>query len=347
MLVQDCGTMVVVGRIAVGFDFLCLLTVRVEMFALEIKVQGFCTTDSEGRKSYSKGKVIKWDIEVDSLTVDSLMKTLSKEVKWAPYQDATVWYWDRALFEDVRILSDMQLSRMFEMYKLDMRCELIVAVFDKSVCDGMHELQSPWFIPPPVCVVPPDEPIPQWTSAGVNQQKQPSCAQPEPKTSDGAFASKVVDLEEPAAEEVDASKPDMFDNEEEYVGVNDEHMYMPVPPTEPPTQPPTQPEAPNTASNDEENSAEGGIPLEAEVNDADPQELNVLHDPENPKVELGAKFPDIVSFRKAIRHWAVKEGFEFCGVRTDKTRFLAKCAAKGCPWRIHASRIFDNKTIKV
>ena len=62
------------------------------MFALEIKVQGFCTTDSEGRKSYSKGKVIKWDVEVDSLTVDSLMKTLSKEVKWAPYQDATVWY---------------------------------------------------------------------------------------------------------------------------------------------------------------------------------------------------------------------------------------------------------------
>jgi len=34
-------------------------------------------------------------------------------------------------------------------------------------------------------------------------------------------------------------------------------------------------------------------------------------------------------------------------VKTDTTRFIAKCAAPGCPWRIHASTIFDKKTIQV
>ena len=57
--------------------------------------------------------------------------------------------------------------------------------------------------------------------------------------------------------------------------------------------------------------------------------------------------PDIVTFRKAIRHYTVKKGFELAKLQTDKTRFIAHCATEGCPWRIHASRIFDNKTIHV
>jgi hypothetical protein len=48
-----------------------------------------------------------------------------------------------------------------------------------------------------------------------------------------------------------------------------------------------------------------------------------------------------------VRHHAVVTGFEFDKVITDKTRFIAKCKAQGCPWRIHASRIFDGKTIEV
>ena len=43
----------------------------------------------------------------------------------------------------------------------------------------------------------------------------------------------------------------------------------------------------------------------------------------------------------------MKTGFEFAGFKIDKTRFLAHCAAEGCPWLIHASTIFDKKTIKV
>jgi hypothetical protein len=40
-------------------------------------------------------------------------------------------------------------------------------------------------------------------------------------------------------------------------------------------------------------------------------------------------------------------GFELDKVITDPTRFIGKCKAVGCPWRIHDSRIYDGKTIEV
>jgi hypothetical protein len=61
----------------------------------------------------------------------------------------------------------------------------------------------------------------------------------------------------------------------------------------------------------------------------------------------GALFPDIIAFRKAVRHYAVITRFEFADLKTDPTRFIARCKAEGCSWRIHASRIYDGKTIEV
>ena len=38
---------------------------------------------------------------------------------------------------------------------------------------------------------------------------------------------------------------------------------------------------------------------------------------------------------------------EFANLKTSLTRFIARCKAEGCPWRIHVSRIYDGKTIEV
>ena len=43
-------------------------------------------------------------------------------------------------------------------------------------------------------------------------------------------------------------------------------------------------------------ATEGGDPLEPEVDDVDPQEVHVIHDPENPKIVKGGLFPDINYF---------------------------------------------------
>jgi hypothetical protein len=80
-------------------------------------------------------------------------------------------------------------------------------------------------------------------------------------------------------------------------------------------------------------------------NGVDNANADVLHDPEHSNIEKGALFPDITSFRKAVRHYAIVRGFEFAGLQIDPTRFIAKCAYKGCPWRIHASRLQGQSAI--
>jgi hypothetical protein len=54
---------------------------------------------------------------------------------------------------------------------------------------------------------------------------------------------------------------------------------------------------------------------------------------------VGQEFPDVMSCRRAIRNTAIACHFEIQTVKSDKSRFTAKCAADGCPWRIHAAKL--------
>jgi hypothetical protein len=145
----------------------------------------------------------------------------------------------------------------------------------------------------------------------------------------------------------DDEMPDIFGNEEEYVDVNDEHMYISIAPAQPSMNATVESSLPTNDAN-EYAVAEGAIPPEAKITDADPDEIRVIHDPENPRIENGALFSDIITFRKAVRHYAVKTGFELApGIKTEPTKYITRCKHPGCPWRIHASRIHDQKTIQV
>ena len=123
---------------------------RVRLFSLEIKVEGFCTTDSNGRKSYTKGRVIKWDVEVGSFSFDLLMQSLSNELKRSPLQSPCLWFFDKRMCEDVRLVNDLQMEDLFEMYKEQMQCEVVVGIFDKEIADAdeFADLEPLEFIPP-------------------------------------------------------------------------------------------------------------------------------------------------------------------------------------------------------
>ena len=243
------------------------------------------------------------------------------------------------------LVDDVPFQNMFEMYKSEMHCQVLVVVMDKTVWEQ------------PLCVLPADiNPALKHATytelqldlilldlgmhpGPLMQPEPPQPIDPEPQP-DPTMPKKSQGV----AEEVS----DIFDNEEEYVGVNDEHMYISLPPAQPSMNVQTDSSMPTNDANENAAAAEGGIPPEAEVTDADPDEIRVLHDPENPRIEKGALFPDIITFRKAVRHYAVKTGFELApGIKTDPTRYIARCKHPGCPWRIHASRIHDQKTIQV
>ncbi|CAN6217262.1 unnamed protein product, partial [Urochloa humidicola] len=124
----------------------------VEMFSLVLKFEAFWTIDSDGRKSYRKGKHIQWDVEVGSLTVENLMQSVSNEVECGENQCATVWFYDKTMEEDVRIVDDVQMATFFDMYKTEMQCQLVVSVLDKSLCEA-HEFDYL----EPICVLPSDD----------------------------------------------------------------------------------------------------------------------------------------------------------------------------------------------
>ncbi|KAM7521678.1 hypothetical protein LguiA_011580 [Lonicera macranthoides] len=57
------------------------------------------------------------------------------------------------------------------------------------------------------------------------------------------------------------------------------------------------------------------------------------------ELAVGQEFPDVKSCRRALRDTAIALHFEIQTVKSDKTRFTAKCASEGCPWRIHAAKL--------
>ena len=237
------------------------------MFALELKVEGFACKDSSGRKPYTKGRVFKWEVEYGSLTLELLLNHVASELNLCSNQTPTVWFFDKRLNEDCRLVHEIQLLDLFEMYNEEKTCQLVVGVFDNSICVE-HEFDAL----EPLCVVPPDDAA-ELESHDASKPKQP--------TSDAPENPEAADRE-----------PDIFDNAEEYVGIDDEAMYGEVPPTQ--STEFAQPQPFDDANiNGTADPSDDFVNVEVEVDDADPLEINVLHDPENPKIVKGELFPDI------------------------------------------------------
>jgi MuDR family transposase len=70
---------------------------------------------------------------------------------------------------------------------------------------------------------------------------------------------------------------------------------------------------------------------EPNIDDVVECELNVVYDPENPKIEVNALFSDVNAFRKSLRHFAIKNELEISTVKSDKKRFIKKCKHSDCP----------------
>ncbi|XP_065861014.1 uncharacterized protein [Euphorbia lathyris] len=66
-----------------------------------------------------------------------------------------------------------------------------------------------------------------------------------------------------------------------------------------------------------------------------------------PELTVGKEFPDVHSCRRAVRDAAIAYHFEMQTIKSDKTRFTAKCASEGCPWRIHAAKLAGVPTFTI
>ena len=139
----------------------------------------------------------------------------------------SVWYFDKDLGQNVRLLHDSQPSLMFEMYAAEMTVPLSVVVVDVIGSSGGNvELV-------PITFVAADDPLVMGTH---NDQPAPTTpTQPAPPSLADSAQSEVGSTSQsnaPTTSQPNADQPeqpgdpsaDPFDNEEEYVGVDDEHL---------------------------------------------------------------------------------------------------------------------------
>ncbi|XP_020084518.1 uncharacterized protein LOC109707566 [Ananas comosus] len=53
---------------------------------------------------------------------------------------------------------------------------------------------------------------------------------------------------------------------------------------------------------------------------------------------IGQEFPDVETCRRALKDMAIALHFELRIVKSDRSRFIARCSKEGCPWRIHVAK---------
>ncbi|XP_051190549.1 uncharacterized protein [Lolium perenne] len=109
-------------------------------FSLDIVVQGFVLKEPTGRKSYVKGKTIRWNVNSDNFTMDVLMDGLSSELRVGRDQSITVWYFNMIMAQDVKLTQSDDFHLMFDMYRAERRLALVVVVVDNSCSETLDPM---------------------------------------------------------------------------------------------------------------------------------------------------------------------------------------------------------------
>jgi hypothetical protein len=90
-------------------------------------------------------------VEVGTITFDLLLSSLSSVVSWSSNQKATIWFFDKIVGEDVMLVDEGQFQNLFEMYKSEIHCQVLLVVVDNTMWE-QHEFDDL----EPLCVIPPD-----------------------------------------------------------------------------------------------------------------------------------------------------------------------------------------------
>ncbi|OVA14655.1 zinc finger protein [Macleaya cordata] len=53
---------------------------------------------------------------------------------------------------------------------------------------------------------------------------------------------------------------------------------------------------------------------------------------------IGQEFPDVETCRRNLKEIAIALHFDLRIVKSDRSRFIAKCSKEGCPWRVHVAK---------
>lgn len=65
---------------------------------------------------------------------------------------------------------------------------------------------------------------------------------------------------------------------------------------------------------------------------------NASHDIIEQPLVIGQEFADVETCRRTLKDIAIALHFDLRIVKSDRSRFIAKCNKEGCPWRVHVAK---------
>ncbi|CAN6325281.1 unnamed protein product [Urochloa humidicola] len=80
-----------------------------------------------------------------------------------------------------------------------------------------------------------------------------------------------------------------------------------------------------------------------------PSNPEVVYGKDDPPMIVGSTYPNMAAFKLALASHAIRHEFEYNIEKSDPGRYMVYCAGRidGCRWRIHASTMDDQVTVKV
>jgi hypothetical protein len=150
----------------------------------------------------------------------------------------------------------------------------------------------------------------------------------------------------------------------EHMGVDEEGLYIDCGPQHPPPQPNPLIDSPIIdACSDDDSDDDSDVESDDEsdeeiiiedmddiVKDLEPRQMpDVDYDKKDPPMSEGTLYSNMDAFKIALASHAVKYEFNYDIETSEPGRYRVSCTnkSKGCKWRIHASTLKDDLTVKV
>ena len=238
-----------------------------------------------------------------------------------------LFYFCAASKSNIEIHSDHDLMNMFKKHMSSKYCCMSIAYHKPDV-------------DPPK--------IPLWDN--VEMPCTPSMSAPSYVESSKATQSGTVT--EPDYDMVEDNKFMNPEPQNEYVGVDEEGLYIDIAPTSHANVDTSEKkdEDYDPGSNSEsESDSESDMDAEVDeiIKDTLPSHIfEVAYNKDDPPIEVGSIYPNMFEFKLALATHAIKNEFDYNIEKSEPGKYRAYCTGyvDGCKWRIHVSRTMKNQS---
>ncbi|WVZ79951.1 hypothetical protein U9M48_027473 [Paspalum notatum var. saurae] len=251
---------------------------------------------------------------VDSNTINykDLLDEIMRKYPCSYGEVVKMYYYCAESKSNIEVCCDQDLLNMFQKNASNKTCHISIAHYDPST--------NPLAIP-------------LWDVTYANAVEIPcTSSMPAPTQSSDELR------QQPEDDDKYLQNPEP---ENEYVGVDEEGMYIDLGPQAQGNADQEDDYDLGTDSDLDSNSESNGSDDEMVEDNVPPHIAEVVYDKADPPMKARSIYPNMNAFRLALASHAIKND--------EQRRYRAYCCGRieGCKWRIHASTMGDNKTVKV